>query len=161
VTHWRRYLLTYDAFQFHAYLETLIATNTVTVMGVKQNRSPWMISDAAHIIFEVAKRRCYTITSTAKFVGGLPPQNADDDDDDWNTMDEIAGQVADSTEKRPKWLPDGIDPVLEELPKWSLLSEILEEVESEILKMESVRKPPGGLTCGPEAQNDLTHASHL
>ncbi|KAJ7861733.1 hypothetical protein B0H14DRAFT_2741744 [Mycena olivaceomarginata] len=136
------YLLTYDAFQFHAYLETLIATNTVTVMGVKQNRSPWMISDAAHIIFEVAKRRCYTITSTAKFVGGLPPQNADDDDDDWNTMDEIAGQVADSTEKRPKWLPDGIDPVLEELPKWSLLSEILEEVESEILKMESVRKPP-------------------
>ncbi|KAJ7616307.1 hypothetical protein DFH06DRAFT_1239050 [Mycena polygramma] len=133
------YLLTYDPLQFHAYLETLIATNTVTVMGVRQNRSPWMISDAAHIIFEVAKRRCYTISSTAKLSGGLPPQNADDDDDEWNTLDEIAGQIG---EKRPRWLPDGLDPVLEELPKWSLLAEILEEAEGEILKMESLRKPP-------------------
>ncbi|KAJ7722820.1 hypothetical protein B0H16DRAFT_346228 [Mycena metata] len=133
------YLLTYDPLQFHAYLETLIATNTVTVMGVKQNRSPWMISDAAHIIFEVAKRRCYTISSTAKLKGGLPPQAADDDDDDWNVMDEIAGQVG---EKRPRWLPEGLDPVLEELPKWSLLAEILHEAEGEILKMESLRKLP-------------------
>ncbi|KAJ7889609.1 hypothetical protein B0H13DRAFT_2041364 [Mycena leptocephala] len=136
------YLLTYDPLQFHAYLEALIATNTVTVMGVKQNRSPWMISDAAHIIFEVAKRRCYTISSTAKLTGGLPPQNAEDDDDEWNTMDEIAGQIGDTAEKRPRWLPEGLEPVLEELPKWSLLSEILEEVEGEILKMESLRKPP-------------------
>ncbi|KAJ6562354.1 hypothetical protein B0H19DRAFT_1144218 [Mycena capillaripes] len=133
------YLLTYDPLQFHAYLETLIATNTVTVMGVRQNRSPWMISDAAHIIFEVAKRRCYTISSTAKLSGGLPPQTPDDDNDEWNTMDEIAGQVG---EKRPRWLPEGLEPVLEELPKWSLLAEILEEAEGEILKMESLRKPP-------------------
>jgi DNA excision repair protein ERCC-4 len=124
----------------------LIATNTVTVMGVKQNRSPWMISDAAHIIFEVAKRRCYTISSAAKLTGGLPPQNAEDDDDEWNTMDEIAGQIGDTAEKRPRWLPEGLEPVLEELPKWSLLSEILEEVEGEILKMESLRKPPGAST---------------
>ncbi|KAF8201952.1 hypothetical protein K438DRAFT_1821001 [Mycena galopus ATCC 62051] len=136
------YLLIYDPLQFHAYLETLIATNTVTIMGVKQNRSPWMISDAAHIIFEVAKRRCYTISSTAKLVGGLPPRNADDDDDDWNIMDEITGEVGSSPEKRPGWLPDGLDPVLEELPKWSLLAEILDEVEGEILKIESLRKPP-------------------
>ncbi|KAJ7236893.1 hypothetical protein B0H12DRAFT_1256169 [Mycena haematopus] len=135
------YLLTYDPLQFHAYLETLIATNTVTVMGVKQNRSPWMISDAAHIIFEVAKRRCYTVSSTAKLSGGLPLQNTDDNDDDWNIMDELTGQVGDLTEKRPRWLPDGLDPVLEELPKWSLLADILDEVEGEILKMESVRKP--------------------
>ncbi|KAJ6579203.1 hypothetical protein DFH09DRAFT_1447495 [Mycena vulgaris] len=136
------YLLTYDPLQFHAYLETLIATNTVTVLGVKQNRSPWMMSDAAHIIFEVAKRRCYTISTTAKLTEGLPPQNPDDDDDDWAVMDEIAGQVGEGAEKRPRWLPEGLDPVLEELPKWSLLADILQEAEEEILKMESLRRAP-------------------
>ncbi|KAF7366272.1 ERCC4 domain-containing protein [Mycena sanguinolenta] len=135
------YLLTYDPLQFHAYLETLVATNTVTVMGVKQNKSPWMISEAAHVIFEAAKRRCYTISSTAKLKGGLPPQNPDDNDDDWNILDEVTGEVGDPTKKRPRWLPEGLDPVLEELPKWSLLADILDEAEGEILKMESQRKP--------------------
>ncbi|KAJ7655415.1 hypothetical protein B0H17DRAFT_1098988 [Mycena rosella] len=138
------YLLTYDPLQFHAYLETLIATNTVTVLGVKQNRSPWMMSDAAHIIFEVAKRRCYTVSTTAKLTGGLPPQHPDDDDDEWAAMDELAGQVGEGPEKRPRWLPEGLDPVLEELPKWSLLADILQETEEEILKIESLRKPPAG-----------------
>ncbi|KAJ7459996.1 hypothetical protein B0H11DRAFT_2284502 [Mycena galericulata] len=138
------YLLTYDPLQFQAYLETLIATSTVTVMGVKHNRSPWMMSDAAHIIFEVAKRRCYTISSTAKLTGGLPPQNPDDDNDEWDAADEIAGVVGDATEKRPRWLPEGLEPVLDELPKWSLLAEILQEAEEEILKMESTRRPQAG-----------------
>ncbi|KAJ7176197.1 hypothetical protein C8R43DRAFT_1057490 [Mycena crocata] len=139
------YLLTYDPLQFHAYLETLIATATVTIMGVKQAKSPWMMSDAAHIIFEVAKRRCYTISSTAKLSAGLPPQqNPDDDDEEWAAMDEVTGQVGDGTERerRPRWLPEGLDPVLEELPKWSLLAEILQEAEEEILKMESLRRAP-------------------
>ncbi|KAJ7624883.1 hypothetical protein FB45DRAFT_1086972 [Roridomyces roridus] len=136
------YLLTYDPLQFQAYLETLLATSTVTVMGVKQNRSPWMISEAAHIIFEVAKRRCYTVSSTAKLSGnGLPQQSAaDDNDDEWDVVDEIAGT---SGEKRPKWLPEGLEPVLEELPKWSLLAEILLEADEEILRMESQRRVPG------------------
>lgn len=42
---------------------------------------------------------------------------------------------------RPKWLPQGMDPVLEELPKWSLLAEVLDEIEGEILRME------GGSSC--------------
>ncbi|KAK7042132.1 ERCC4 domain-containing protein [Favolaschia claudopus] len=129
------YLLTYDPFQFHAYLETLIATNTVTVMGVKQNRSPWMISDAAHVIFEVAKRRCYVVSSTMR---AAQVEEEDDDDELWNTVDEITGEVG---ETRPKWLPQGVEPVLEELPKWNLLADILEEAEADILQMESLRKP--------------------
>ncbi|KAJ7088830.1 hypothetical protein B0H15DRAFT_840898 [Mycena belliarum] len=134
------YLLTYDPLQFHAYLETLIATNTITVLGVKQNRSPWMMSDAAHIIFEVAKRRCYTISSTEKLSEGLPPQNPDDDDELWAALDDFTGQVGEGPEARPRWLPQGLDPVLEELPKWSLLADILQEAEEEILNMESLRK---------------------
>ncbi|CAK5275661.1 unnamed protein product [Mycena citricolor] len=133
------YLLSYDVFQFHAYLETLLATNTFTELGVKHNKSAWMISEEAHVIFEVAKRRCYLITSTAKLVGGLPPVAQDNDDEDWDVLDDVTGQQGD---KKPKWLPEGIEPVLEELPKWSLLSEILLETEGEIMKMEGPRRPP-------------------
>lgn len=39
--------------------------------------------------------------------------------------------------KRKKWLPAGILPTLEELPKWSLLAEVLEEVEDDIRLNES------------------------
>jgi len=33
---------------------------------------------------------------------------------------------------RPEWIPPGIEPVLDELPKWSLLKEVMEEIEAEI-----------------------------
>ena len=71
-----------------------------------------------------------------------------DDEDAWNALDEAEGitRSADKgkgkeTDLRPKWLPDGLDPVLEELPKWHLLSEILLEAEGEIIRQESLKKP--------------------
>jgi DNA excision repair protein ERCC-4 len=67
-----RYLLTYDALAFHAYLETLIAANSVSVSGgPKVNHSPWMLTDAANIIFKEAKRRCYTLSAPIS-KGGSP-----------------------------------------------------------------------------------------
>ncbi|KAF7318149.1 ERCC4 domain-containing protein [Mycena chlorophos] len=135
------YLLTYDPLQFHAYLETLLATGSVTVMGVKENRSPWMISDVAHLIFDGARRRCYLGTFKPK----PKPQDADDDDDDaWAALDEAAG-IQVKGDVRPEWLPHGLDPVLEELPKWGLLADVLQEVEEEILRIETAdmtRKGP-------------------
>ena len=80
-----------------------------------------------------------------------------DDEDAWEALDEVDGiinSVADKgkgkgkeTDSRPKWLPDGLDPVLEELPKWHLLSEILLEIEGEIIRQENLKKPalPGML----------------
>ncbi|KAJ6573223.1 hypothetical protein B0H10DRAFT_2168607 [Mycena sp. CBHHK59/15] len=136
------YLLTYDPLQFQAYLETLIAVNTVTILGVKGHKSPWMMSDAAHIIFEVAKRRCYTVSSNVKLGAPSQPNPDDDDDEAWAVMDELDGQVGDTPEQRPRWLPEGLDPVLEELPKWSLLADVLQETEEEILRMESARRQP-------------------
>lgn len=44
-------------------------------------------------------------------------------------------------EQKLNWLPEGMDPVLEELPKWNLLSEILQEAEEEMIRQESLRKP--------------------
>ena len=72
-----------------------------------------------------------------------------DDEDAWDALDKVEGRTnfaADKgkgreTDSRPKWLPDGLDPVLKELPKWHLLSEILLEIEGEIIRQQSVKKP--------------------
>jgi DNA excision repair protein ERCC-4 len=79
-----------------------------------------------------------------------------DDEDAWDALDEAEGitnSIGDKgkgkeTDLRPKWLPDGLDPVLEELPKWHLLSEILLEAEGEIIRQENLKKPalPGMFT---------------
>ena len=72
-----------------------------------------------------------------------------DDDDAWDALDEAEGITNSAADKgkgkerdsRPNWLPDGLDPVLEELPKWHLLSEILREAEGEIIRQENLKKP--------------------
>lgn len=126
------YLLTYDPLQFHSFCETLIASNGISASGGA--KSQWMLTDAANIIFSVAKRRCFT-SSVA-----VAPQ-LDDDDDAWQVLDEIQGEKPATTANDycPKWIPRGMDPVLEELPKWSLLAEVLEEIEGEIVKIEGNR----------------------
>jgi DNA excision repair protein ERCC-4 len=112
-----------------------------------------MLTDAANIIFQSARRRCYTLSSipNKKVVIDLA-----DDEDAWDALDEVEGitsSVADKgkgkeTDSRPKWLPDGVDPVLEELPKWHLLSEILLEAEGEIIRQENLKKPAlPGMCC--------------
>ncbi|KAH9934024.1 uncharacterized protein BXZ73DRAFT_89675 [Epithele typhae] len=135
------YLLTYDALAFHAYLETLIASNTTNDAGnARQNQSPWMLTDAANVIFQYAKRRCYVMTA-AKPAAAAP---VIDLEDEWAILDqmeaEAAGRsgagVAGGRAKKKKWLPDGMEPVLEELPKWFLLADVLHEVEEEMMRRE-------------------------
>ncbi|KAL4069136.1 hypothetical protein J3A83DRAFT_4096140 [Scleroderma citrinum] len=132
------YLLTYDALAFHAYLETLIASNTTTYSGsARQNQSPWMLTDAANIIFQTAKRRCYTLSKKL----ADQPSNLDnlDDQDAWDVLDEMEGRAKQPAATLPKaWIPDEMDPVLEELPKWELLSDVLQEIEEETLRQESL-----------------------
>ncbi|CAL1710551.1 unnamed protein product [Somion occarium] len=130
------YLLTYDALSFHAYLETLIESNTVNEAGnTRQNQSPWMLTDAANIIFTFAKRRCYTMSApTEKKVSDA------DDDQDWDVLNELEGRAknltseASTSNRRPRWLPDGMEPVLEELPKWTLVGAALQEIEEEMIR---------------------------
>ncbi|KAH9487436.1 DNA repair protein rad16 [Psilocybe cubensis] len=143
------YLLTYDALQFHSYLEVLIAANNATATGgTKQHQSPWMLTDAANIIFQSAQRRCFTVSSTSKKVV-TPVIDLTEDEDAWAALDEAEGHTTappnkgnDKTEEsRPTWLPKGLEPVLEELPKWNLLSEIILEAEGEMIRQESLAKP--------------------
>ncbi|KAG6333461.1 hypothetical protein ID866_5631 [Astraeus odoratus] len=139
------YLLTYDALAFHAYLETLIASNTTTSSGgARQNQSPWMLTDAANVIFQTAKRRCYTLSKKS---ADKPDNDAFDDQDAWDALDEVEGRLPQSTAKPGKqWIPDGMDPVLEELPKWETLADVLQEIEEETLRQESLSNIKGSNT---------------
>ncbi|KAL5529182.1 hypothetical protein ACEPAG_5156 [Sanghuangporus baumii] len=150
------YLLSYDPLAFHAYLETIIASNSTTASGAaRQHQSPWLFTDAANIIFQTAKRRCYISSTKPRMKQGEPKQpivgvDELDDEEAWAVLDEIernqSGSVARNgnqkspktrLKRRKKWVPEGMDPVLEELPKWSLFAEVLQEIEEVMVQMES------------------------
>lgn len=95
-------LLTYDAVNFNKYLDTVLAASQPPPGSTKQNQSPWLFLDAADTIFTTAKRRVY--------VGKV--SNAD---------------LANSTTA----VPESLEPVLEESPKWTQLAEILQEIEQD------------------------------
>lgn len=95
------------------------------------NQSPWLFLDAADIMLKAARRRCYITTDTFR-AGTVVPLPADDDDEAWAVLDAELGTVADDN-GREKWLPDGMEPVLEELPKWPLLVEVMQEIEQTMI----------------------------
>jgi DNA excision repair protein ERCC-4 len=134
-------LLTYDAIAFQQYLEGLLESNTVSISGkVRQHQSPWLLTDAANVIFQYAKRRCYVLNKT-------PEKEVEvinvDDDDAWEALREAEGgtsHMASRTtpvRKGQASLPIGLEPVLEELPKWSLVASALQEIEEEIIHREA------------------------
>lgn len=96
------YLLTSDAVGFNKYLDTVLASSSPPPGSTRQNQSPWLFLDAATTIFETAKRRVYT------------------------------GRINDkATAQGSTDIPDSLRPVLEELPKWGVLAEILQEIEQD------------------------------
>ena len=147
------YLLNYDPLAFHAYLETIIASNAQSASGnPRQNHSPWLLTDAAHIIFETAKKRCYVLRESPENITSAPKDviEISDDEDAWEALEEAEGIVRPThdttgtkkkvtdTHLRPAWLPKNIEPVLEELPKWHLLAETVKEIEEEIMRQDSL-----------------------
>lgn len=94
-------LLYYDCVSLLKYLDTVLATHSPPPGSTRQNQSPWLFLDAANTIFQTAKQRVY------------------------------AGNIKDKEALPSGHLPDTLTPVLEEQPKWAILSEILDEIESE------------------------------
>lgn len=118
-----------------------MASNTSTTSGAaRQHQSPWLFMDAANTIFQVAKRRCYVSSAPSKSTSKTPVIDLADDDDAWEALDDIqgtAGKAAGGNKqgKRKKWVPNGMEPVLEELPKWGLLADVLHEIEEEMMRL--------------------------
>lgn len=102
----------------------MIASNSTTPSGLPNfNRSDWIMSPAADIIFSAARRRCF-ISERYKSLKATHT----DQDEEWDIIDEMSGQTSNKP-KRPDWLPQNITPVLEEPPKWEYLVETLLEIE--------------------------------
>jgi DNA excision repair protein ERCC-4 len=93
-------LLTLNAVDFNKYLDTVLAASQPPPTSSRKDVSPWLFLDAAHTLFDQAKRRVYTGKITD-------------------------GPVAVAEQ-------NGLHPVLEELPKWALLAEILEEIDRDM-----------------------------
>lgn len=92
-------LLSYDCVSLLKYLDTVLATHSPPPGSTRQNQSPWLFLDAANTIFTSAKGRVYK--GNVEDRGDLPTSN----------------------------LPDALTPILEEQPKWAVLSELLREIE--------------------------------
>lgn len=118
-------LLTYDAVDFNKYLDTVLAASQPPPGSTRQNQSPWLFLDAADVIFTTAKRRVYTGKVT----------NA---------------QLANSDTVTD----DALQPVLEELPKWAQLADILQEIEQDAYFNPSPQDSSNGtilIMCGDHA----------
>jgi len=114
-------LLTYDAVSFNRHLDTILAAHSPPAGSTRQNQSPWLFLDAAHTIFDTAKRRVYT------------------------------GKVA----KDASQDIESLSPVLEEQPKWAILSEVLEEIDRDLYFNPVVRDDSNGtilIMCTDTAQ---------
>lgn len=132
--HITRYLLSYDSVTYNSYLETLIASNSTAQGAAKQNQSPWLYLDAANTLFQSAKKRAYTIAIKDKSRNSSTPGVTEENEEDWEALREAERDTDGypiTHKKQSKW-PEGVQPVLEELPKWKLLGEVLEEIETEI-----------------------------
>ncbi|KAI9838898.1 MAG: hypothetical protein M1819_004106 [Sarea resinae] len=95
-------LLTYDAVSFARFLDTILAAHSPPPGSTRQNQSPWLFLDAAHTIFENARRRVY------------------------------AGKATENDSATSESMIDSLRPVLEEQPKWGILAEVLEEIERDV-----------------------------
>lgn len=56
-------------------------------------------------------------------------------DEEWAVLDEMEGRGGRGRGKsgRPKWLPHNMEPILEELPKWGVLADVLKEIDETII----------------------------
>ena len=93
--------------------------------STRQSQSPWLFLDAAHTIFDTAKRRVYT-----------------------GKVDEIASNDGKTS------LPYPLRPVLEEQPKWQVLADVLEEIDRDAYLGPAVQDDSNGTTlimCSDQA----------
>ncbi|EZF11364.1 hypothetical protein H112_07553 [Trichophyton rubrum D6] len=94
-------LLTFDAVSLNKYLDTVISAHSAPAGSTKQNYSPWLFLGAAHVLFDTAKSRVYKKKASEK------------------------------TTSSSSGIFNGIEPVLEEQPKWAVLAEVLQEIEQD------------------------------
>ncbi len=119
-----------DAVAFLQRLDTIHAAHSPPPGSTRQSQSPWLFLDAAQTIFDTAKRRVYTGKHDFRAGGGG------------------SSSASNSNSNSAK---STLRPVLEEQPKWSILADILEEIDQD-LSMQSQQRDDSNSTilimCG-------------
>lgn len=95
-------MLTYDAVSFLKYLDTIVTAHTPPPGSTKHSYSPWLFLDAADVLFQTARSRVY--------------------------QGRISNDVVRSSSTS---FPTTLQPVLEEQPKWEVVAEVLQEIETD------------------------------
>lgn len=93
-----------DAVAFLQRLDTIHAAHSPAPGSTRQTQSPWLFLDAAQTIFDTAKRRVYTGKHNFR-------------------------RDRDSTATTTTTTTTTLRPVLEEQPKWSVLADVLAEID--------------------------------
>ncbi|PWN26961.1 hypothetical protein BDZ90DRAFT_260642 [Jaminaea rosea] len=127
------YLISYDAVDFHEYLEM----SRGAAVGAGGEQPYWWNLEASNVVFNTARARAYlgkvdsnATTTEPRVQHGDGAGGVDEDEDE---IEAAGGAAASSSHAwAPKWLPPGITPVLEEQPKWHLLREVLDEIEQHL-----------------------------
>ncbi|CAO3621855.1 unnamed protein product [Cunninghamella blakesleeana] len=104
------YLTNYDCVTFYSFIEAIIASNTSSINTKQMKQSQWLFLDAADRMIKAARKRVYLQQSDPEYKSL---------DDSYQIINNI--------------MPNPIKTHLEELPKWKLLKDILEEIEGDDL----------------------------
>lgn len=97
------------------YLDTIVAAHSPPPGSTRHNYSPWLFLDAAHVLFQTAKSRVYA--------GKL-------------SSSELASSSISFSA--------ALQPVLEEQPKWSVLADVLDEIERDAYLNPTARDDSNG-----------------
>lgn len=141
------YLVQYDAITFLKYLDTLRASEDV--------RSVWIFANPTHKIFELAKRRVFQVIRTDtgnpvvsdkgnKFFRSLGRQSNGSDmgEKRRKNSDASASEASNSDANASVDQVGGVQDVevvvmAEEMPKWKVLREVLDEIHEELQLIDS------------------------
>ncbi|KAJ3393187.1 hypothetical protein HDU84_002535 [Entophlyctis sp. JEL0112] len=107
------YLTSYDAVSFYAFLESVRVSNALTPLQmthVDADVSPWLMYDAADVIFSSARKRV-----VAKDVSSSEAMLRNS---------EVFGDYMNDV------VPGGLEVIGEELPKWRVLKDLIDDIES-------------------------------
>ncbi|OMJ16678.1 DNA repair protein rad16 [Smittium culicis] len=101
-------LMHYDCVMFNEYLESLLVSSLPGKTSVFKNgqESSWMLTDSGNLLFNIARERVFK----------LNPKNIEPSYN--NALISLN-------------LPPGINLILEPLPKWNLIEDILKQIQSE------------------------------
>ncbi|ODV91909.1 hypothetical protein CANCADRAFT_20121, partial [Tortispora caseinolytica NRRL Y-17796] len=110
--HLIEYLVNSDAIDFLQKLDMMLMENS-TGPSLTETKSPWLYSEAAHILIEKARQRAFVISNFEKYKDLSKLQVSPD------------GYI-----RLPKLDKLGIKPTLEEQPKWAALASIIDDIAS-------------------------------